>query len=168
MKNRIVILAMTLTLVACKKGHGPDVVLTGKLTDCPANSVCSYNYYDHADFSTSNPKVFAGQNTVFSYSSVNNNICGLTTSLIFKAPEGLELFEITSNQIASGQIVGNYMSCPCCDDIVLFKPIGGEIKGERTDNTHWLINATVVFGTEPTNPTDTLTVNQYFTVQNLQ
>jgi len=168
MKNWIVILAIVLTAFACKKGHGPDVVLNGKLTDCLPNSVCTYSYYNNADFSTSNSKPFSGQSRVFLYSSVNNNICGMTTGLLFKAPENAESFEITSAQIASGQIVGTYVSCPCCDLFALSKPIGGQIMGEQKDATHWLVNATVIFGIEPNHPIDTLTVNQYFSVQNLQ
>jgi hypothetical protein len=102
---------------------------------------------------------------VFSYQSVNPNVCGATSQFFCKTDLTATEFDITSNQIAGGQIFANYFSCPCCEYAVLFKPIGGEIKGKRTDATHWLVNATIIFGTTPTVPVDTLVVNQYFTVQ---
>jgi len=45
------------------------------------------------------------------------------------------------------------------------KPIGGEIKGKKTDADHWLINATVILGDINNKPVDTLSVNQIFTLK---
>lgn len=104
---------------------------------------------------------------MFWYKTVNANICGATTSFFFKTNMGDTQFDITSSQIAAGDVFANDFICPCCDYAILFKPIGGEIKGQRTDATHWLINASIIFGTAPSTPVDTVVVNQYFTRQTL-
>lgn len=167
MKTKLLIVVLLVTLLACKKGTNVNVVLTGALTDCPANSTCTYNYYDNANFTNGNQPV-PGNYRVFWYKSVNSNLCNATSEFYFKTPLNSNEFDISSNQIVSGQVVAFDLICPCCDYAVISKPIGGEIKGKRTDSSHWLINATIIFGISNGTPTDTLTVNQYFTLGKVQ
>jgi hypothetical protein len=164
MKLRAIIGILFVVLFSCRKDNSPNVILNGVLTDCPANYTCTYNYYDSADFTNKNQPV-RGNYRVFWYVSVDSNSCASTSQFYFKTSLGSSSFDINSNQIAAGQVVANENRCPCCDNIAIFeKPIGGEIKGKRTDATHWLLNASIIFGTSANNPTDTLTVNQYFTL----
>jgi hypothetical protein len=157
---------LLVVLLGCKKSSTPNITLSTNLTDCAANSTCTYTYYDNADFVNATPPVH-GNFRVFSYQSVNQNVCGATSRFFFKTQLSDNEFDITSSQIAAGDVFANNFVCPCCDYDVLFKPIGGEIKGKRTDATHWLVNASIVFGTSPTSPADTVVVNQYFTKQPL-
>jgi hypothetical protein len=166
MKTKATIFILFAVLFSCKKNSAPNIMLSTKLTDCPANSTCKYSYYDDADFVNSTPPV-RGNFRVFSYQSVNLNTCGATSQFYFKISLNDANFDITSNQIAAGELFANYLVCPCCYYDPLIKPVGGEIKGERTDATHWLINAAIVFGTSATAPADTLVINQYFSLQPL-
>jgi hypothetical protein len=144
------------------------VVLNGVLTNCATYSTCSYNYFDDADFANWNKPVH-GSYRVFWYSSVSTNICGPTSELYFKTSVGDGDFDITANQIAAGQILARDYSCPCCyDALAAYQPIGGEIKGKKTDATHWLVNASIIFGTSTGHSVDTLVVNQYFSQGKLQ
>jgi hypothetical protein len=166
MKTKVSILILFAILLGCKKSNNLNLVLNGALTDCPVNYTCSYNYFDNADFTNGNQPV-PGNYRVFWYKSVNTNVCDATSEFYFKTSLSNNEFEISSNQIALGQIVAYDLVCPCCDYATVSKPIGGEIKGKRTDASHWLINATIVFGGSVGNPIDTLTVNQYFAIQTL-
>jgi len=166
MKARIILVILCAIMFSCKKGTKPDIVLNGALTDCAANLTCTYNYFDNADFTNGNQPV-AGSSRVFWYKTVNANICGATTEFFFKTNMSDTEFDITSSQIAAGDVFANDFICPCCDYAALFKPIGGEIKGQRTDATHWLVNASIIFGTSMNTPVDTVVVNQYFTRQAL-
>ena len=162
MKTKITIFVLFAVLLGCKKDN--HITLTTDLTGCAVDKPCLYSYFDRADFNGRQP--VSGNYRAFSYSSGNPNSCGPTASLYFKSALSNTEFVIDSNQIAAGQVVAYYFSCPCCEDIYLNlqKPIGGEIKGKRTDTTHWLINAKIVLGTSINMPLDTLVVNQYFTL----
>jgi len=166
MKVKATIFILFVILLSCRKDNNPNVVLNGALTDCPANFTCSYSYYDNADFTNIKLPV-QGNYSVFWYNSVNANVCGATTQFYFKISSGSTSFDIGSSQIANGQIVAREIDCPCCERATLAtEPIGGEIKGKRIDATHWLLNASIVFGTTFNKaPVDTLIVNQYFTLQ---
>jgi hypothetical protein len=164
MKIKITILILCVIVFSCKKDK--NIVLNGTLTGCPINTTCSYNYYDNADFNTYSQLV-SGHYRAFIYKSVNNNLCDATDVIFFKSSLNSNEFDITPNQIAAGQ-VDYYFSCACCDVLANIKPIGGEIKGKRTDATHWLINATVILGTAADKPLDTLKVNQDFTLSAIQ
>ena len=168
MKVKITIFILFLVLLGCRKYTGPNVILNGALTDCPANFSCNYFYYDNADFTNIKLPV-QGNYRVFWYASQKAVSCGTMIQFYFKIPLTVSSFEISSNQIVAGQIVAQDDDCPCCGRAVLAtEPIGGEIKGKRTDATHWLINASIVFGsTYNKAPVDTLVVNQYFTLQKL-
>ena len=163
MKAKATIFILFVTLLSCRKDNSPNIVLNGTLTDCPASSSCAYNYYDNADF-TSDNQVVKGSFRLFLFKSVSVNTCGPTSQFSFKTSLGNNDFDINSNQIASGQIVAYDIICPCCYSDFVTKPIGGEIKGKRTDATHWLLNASIIFGVPNGNPVDTLVVNQYFTL----
>jgi hypothetical protein len=165
-KTRTTIFILLVVLLSCKKSSTPNITLSTNLTNCPANSTCTYSYYNNADFVNADPPVH-GSFRVFSYQSVNQNVCGAMSQFYFKTSLSDANFDITSNQIASGQVFANYLVCPCCDYALLLKPIGGEIKGERISANHWLVNATIVFGTSVGSPADTLVVNQYFSQQPL-
>lgn len=167
MKTKTMMLILCTVLLSCKKDN--NILLNGNLIGCPINTTCSYNYYDNADF-TNVSLPAAGNFRVFSYKTVNANLCGATSELYFKTKLSNSEFEINANQIAAGDIVAYNQVCPCCDNASLFKPIGGDIKAKRTDATHWLINASIVFGTTVNlinHPIDTLRVNQYFTLTKL-
>jgi len=164
MKAKATIVIFFVVLFSCRKDNNPNVILNGALTDCAANSTCTYSYYDNADFTNWNQPVH-GNYRVFWYKSVNNNLCDATSELYFKISLSAESFDITANQIAAGQVVAYNLECPCCDYAFLPQPIGGEIKGKRSDANHWLINASVIFGTAVNKPIDTLVVNQYFSAQ---
>jgi len=166
MKNKVIISVLCILSLGCTKKSNVNVVLNGPLTDCTANSTCTYSYFDNADFQDWNQPAH-GNYRVFWYKSINANVCGAVSEFYFKTPLTDGDFDITSGQIAAGQIIANNFACPCCYIDVLFKPIGGEIKGKRTDATHYLVNASIIFGTSANTPVDTLVVNQYFTRQPL-
>jgi hypothetical protein len=167
MKAKATIFMLCVIILSCRKGNSPDITLNGKLTDCSANSTCTYSYFDNAEINSTH-QIISGNFRVFCYKSVNVNLCGATSEFFVKTALGDSEFDITSSQIAAGQVFANDFSCPCCENALLFTPIGGEIKGKRTDATHWLVNATIIFGTSPTTPVDTLVINQYFSQQKLQ
>jgi hypothetical protein len=149
-------------LLSCNKDNNSNIVLDGALTDCPLNSNCTYNYYNNADFTESNQFV-NGHFRVFAFTS-GNGTCGPSVQLYFKASLNSTILDISAKQIAAGQATAYNMVCPCCEYFasIYTKPIGGEIKGKRTDSNHWLINATVILGNSSGSPVDTVTVNQYF------
>jgi hypothetical protein len=162
MKNIAIVLFLGVILFGCRKSGDNNISLSGTLTNCPANTVCTYNYFDHADISATNQLV-AGSDRVFWYKSVNNNLCNITNEFNFRTSLKSNSFVINSNGIATGLVTYN-QSCTCCS-FILLKPIGGEIKGKRTDVDQWLINATVILGDNNNKPFDTLKVNQYFTLK---
>ena len=166
MKNKAFLLFLLLVTLGCAKKNNTNVVLSTDLTACPANSNCTYNYYDNANFTNGNQPV-AGNSRVFWYKTMNANICDATTEFFFKTSMSDTEFDITSSQIASGEVFANDFICPCCDYDLLLKPVGGDIKGKRTDATHWLINASIIFSTSISAPADTVVVNQYFIQQPL-
>lgn len=162
MKNTTIILFLCVILFSCHKSKDNNIQLSGNLTDCPTNTVCTYSYSDNADISGTGQLV-PGGDRVFLYKNVNNSSCDISSQLNFKTSLSSNNFIITASQIAAGQAIYN-QSCVCCDFISL-KPIGGEIKGKRTDANNWLINATVILGDYNNKPFDTLKVNQYFTLK---
>lgn len=169
MKAKAPIFILFIILFGCRKEKNPNVTLDGAITACPANYTCTYNYYDNADFTTIKLPV-QGNYRVFWYNSVNASACGKITQFYFKTSLSSNSFDIDSSQIVEGQIVAQEVDCLCCGRATLdTKPIGGEIKGRRTDATHWLVNASIIFeSTFNDKPVDTLAVNQYFTLEKIQ
>jgi len=163
MKAKATIIILCFILFSCNKDN-TQVTLNGNLTDCPENFACTYNYYDQADYTALN-QLIPGGNRVFAYNSVDANLCNLTIQLYFKTSLSNNDFDINAAQIVAGQASYNTI-CACCD-VILLKPIGGEIKGKRTDASHWLINATVILGNAGNKAIDTLKVNQNFTLKTL-
>jgi hypothetical protein len=159
MKLKLTIFIFCIGLLACSKDK--SVTVNGNITGCPVNTTCTYNYFEQADFNTAY-QLISGGFKVFSYKSVNNNLCDAATSLYFKTTMSSSDFVINSSQIKAGQIVAYGFSCACCDFLAYRKPIGGEIKGTKTGTNSWLINATVIMGDANNKPTDTLVVNQHF------
>jgi len=166
MKSKALIIFLCVIVLGCTKKSNINVVLSTNLTNCPANYTCAYSYFDNADFKNWYQPVH-GNYRVFWYKSVDSALCSATSTFYFKTPMSQGDFDITANQIASGQVFAQNFECPCCDFASITKPIGGEIKGKKTDATHWLVNATIVFGTSFDKPIDTLVVNQYFSQQKL-
>ena len=162
MKNIAIVLFLGIILLGCGKSRDSSISLNGTLTNCPVNTLCTYNYFDHAGISATNQLV-AGDDRVFWYKSVNSSLCNITNELSFKTSVNSNSFIINSNVIAAGLVTYN-QSCVCCN-LIFVKPIGGEIKGKRTDVNQWLINATVILGDNHNKPIDTLVVNQYFTLK---
>jgi hypothetical protein len=168
MKNKTLLLILLFIAMGCKKNNNDsNVIVNGNLTGCPLNNSCSYSFYNNADFNLAVQPPVAGGNRVFLYKAINNNMCAAATSLYIKTASGNSSFDITSDQIAAGQLVNYGFSCACCDVLANIKPIGGEVKGKSTDNSHWLINATVIVGTAIDKPIDTIKVNQTFTLSTL-
>jgi hypothetical protein len=169
MKHKATLVILLMIAIGCKKNSGDNnITLDGALTGCPLNNSCTYNYYNNADFNLAVQPPIAGKNRVFVYKAINNNLCAATTSLYFKTASGNSSFDITTDQIAAGQVVGYGFNCACCDVLANVKPIGGEIKGKSTDGSHWLINASVIIGTAVDKPIDTIKVNQTFIVTSLK
>jgi len=168
MKDKAIVFILFVILFGCRKDTGPNVVLNDALTDCPTSFSCNYSYYNNADFTNIKLPV-QGNYRVFWYYSENAATCGPIIQFYFKIPMTTSSFEIASYQIVAGQAVAQDDDCPCCGRAILAtEAIGGEIKGKRTDATHWLINASVVFGsTYNKAPVDTLVVNQYFAMEKL-
>lgn len=169
MKIKTAIFLLCVTLFSCSKDNSPNVILNGTLTNCPANSTCAYNYYEGADFTGYNQLV-QGNYRIFEYTSFGQKACGPNTLLYFKISLSNNYFDISSSQIAKGEVTAYTQNCPCCAyaPVIFEKPIGGEIKGKKTDSNHWLVNASIIFGNFNNNtPIDTLIVNQYFTLKKL-
>jgi hypothetical protein len=169
MKIKTAVFLLCVTLFSCSKDNNP-ITLNGTLTNCPANATCTYNYYEAADFAGSNQLV-RGNYRVFAYNSFEQNACGPNTLLYFKISLSNNYFDISSSQIAKGQVTSYIQDCPCCEyfaPVIYAKPIGGEIRGKKTDSNHWLINASVILGSSINNPIDTVVVNQYFTLEKLR
>jgi|SRR6185312_16376961 len=166
MKIKIILFIVSVLLLACHKDKPITVDLN--LTGCPINNSCTYNYYDDADFSTTNP-LTQGNYRVFWYSRSNDNVCGPASHFYLKAAVNNADFIISSNQLTSAQVFTGYNdSCPCCARAtVLSTIIDGEIKGHRIDAQHWLINARIIFGVSAGHPIDSIKVNQYFTLAKL-
>jgi len=164
MKIKALVLVLFVVLLGCGKGSDVNVVLNGALSNCPANFTCTYNYYDHA--SVQSNTLTPGASREFSYTAVDSTICNYTRQLYFDYALSNDDFDIKASQIAAGQAI-YYETCPCCNLIFNPKAIGGEIKGKRTDGSHWLINATIVIGDNNNKPVDTLIVNQTFTLKPL-
>jgi len=161
MKTKAVTLfILVATLLGCSKDKS-NITLSGPSSNCPANSSCSYIYYDNANFVNA-ANIQAGQNRVFTYIVVNSQVCNLSTSVYFKTTLSNDDFEINAAQIASGQAVAYGQICTCCDLVANTKLIGGDIKGKKADTNTWLINATVIIGSSNGTPIDTVVVNQYF------
>jgi len=165
MKAKAFIFISFIALLGCKKNNNLNLVLNGPITDCPANSTCTYSYYDDANFVNWVTPV-SGNNRVFWYKSVNSSICDATTQVYFKTSLSNDDFEITSSQIAAGQLAGYSQNCICCNELPT-KPIGGDIKGKKTDANHWLINASIILGNSDNHPVDTVVINQTFTLEKL-
>ncbi|HEY5327718.1 MAG TPA: hypothetical protein VIJ27_12015 [Mucilaginibacter sp.] len=163
MKIKGSILILFAVLLGCSKGNNINVTLNGALSNCPANYVCTYNYYDHAEVSQN--KLTTGGSRVFSYTSVDSSGCIDTKQLYFKTSLGNSDFDLKASQVAAGLAIYYESRSICMPAIEATKPIGGEIKGKKTDADHWLINATVILGDINNKPVDTLTVNQSFTLQ---
>jgi hypothetical protein len=164
MKTKITLFIVGMLLFACHKDK--PIAVDPNLTGCPVNSSCTYNYYDQADFSAINPLTH-GNNRVFLYSRSNGG-CGPTSQFYVKTTLSNEDFTINLSQLASGQMIAYNNGCPCCARAGgLIPVIGCEIKGRRVNTTHWLINARIIFGTSSTTPTDSIKVNQYFTLEKL-
>jgi hypothetical protein len=163
MKAKAAVFILFVILLGCQKGSNPKITLNGALTNCPT---CTFNYYDNADIANGAP--VPGNYRVFWYGSITPATCGPTSQFYFKTPlnENTD-FDIASSQIAAGEVVAYSFQCPCCYIENVAKPIGGEIKGQRADATHWLINATIILGVSINQTTDTLVVNQYFTKEKL-
>lgn len=172
MKTKQFILILFIFFLGCSKDKNPkdnpNVILNGTLTDCPANFSCTYNYYDYADFTNIKLPV-QGNYRVFWYNSMRGSGCGVIIRFYFKIPLNSSSFEIGSGQLAEGQIEAQDFDCLCCGRATLStEPIGCEIKGKRIDATRWLVNASIVFGSQLNKtPVDTLVVNQYFTLEKL-
>jgi len=167
MRSGIILSILVTVLLGCGKGNtNMDGTFNGPLSDCLTHHVCTYNYYDHAGYQGSYPQVVAAGDRVFTYKSIDSSVCDLSKQLFFKSPLNNSSFVISGSQISAGGVTYSE-SCACCDFAYIPKPIGGEIKGKRTGDNRWLINATVILADPSNKPIDTLTVNQYFILKNL-
>jgi hypothetical protein len=168
MKVKAAIFIVCIVAFGCNKDNSVNIALNGTLTTRPDNSVCSCSYFDNADFDfIHGGQPVRGNYRVFFFQSSNNNICGPTIRFYLKTSLSDTYFAINSTQLMRGQAATAYHNINLCSASAFFpEPIGGQIKGKRTDANHWLINATIVFGYN-NNPVDTLVVRQYFILQKL-
>ncbi len=146
-------------MLACSKKT--NLTFSETLTNCLANAVCTYNYYDNVDTYNQN-QLIGGNARVFTYDNKDAN--KIITQLSFKTSLSNNEFEISSAQIAAGNLVFFSIICPACN-YVLSKPVGGDIKGKKTDPTHWLVNASVVLGNSFNKNLDTIKIIQYYNLQ---
>jgi hypothetical protein len=160
--NLLIIILLLSIHSSCNKDNkvNPKV----PLTDCAANSSCTYNFTEQADIQEPG-RVIAGANRVFYYNSINTKLCSANTQLYFKTSLSGNDFTISGSQIAAGNALYNFI-CPCCDYISL-KAIDGEIKGTKVNANKWLVNATIVLGNPQSKTIDTIKINQYFVVKAL-
>src|SRR5579872_7200187 len=161
MKRKAAIFAVFIFMLGCRKDSS-NIVFSTTLTACPLNYTCTYNYYDQADVD-SNGQLIKGSYRVFWYKTATTNVCAPYQQFYVKTSLAATGFMVTSAQIASGQITAYDFKCPCCASAFLSKPISGVIKGKKIDLTHWLINGAIVFDS----PSDTVEVNQYFSLTRL-
>jgi hypothetical protein len=162
MKIKPSLIVLLVILFGCNKDN-MNVTVDGALTDCAKNFTCTYNFYENASIGN-DIAIVHGSNRVFMFLAIDSNLCDYTDRLFFKTTTSDNDFDITSSQIAAGG--ATYIeSCPCCN--IAFEPhaIGGEIKGKKTDVTHWLLNAKIILGDPSNRPIDTVVVNQYFVVK---
>lgn len=166
MKIKVTILAFGVFLLGCHKDK--PIVLDTILTDCPANNTCTYSYFDNADFSEIST-VGHGSYRVFTYSRNYNGTCGPVAQFYLKISLNSSDFAVILNQASMPQVVlATDDTCPCCGRANTLVPlIGGEIKGRQVSPTSWLLNARIIFGTSASHPTDSIKVNQYFTLSKL-
>lgn len=164
MKRKVVIICLVAAMTGCHKDV--PVVLDTTLSTCPTNHTCSYNYFDGADFNGN--QLVHGGFRVFSYTSVDSSFCGSTSRFNVKVSLSGNSFDVTSGQIVAGQAVSAAdLICPCCYYAFVTRPVDGEIKGRRVNSNTWLINARIIFGPSAGHPTDSMKVNQYFTLAKL-
>ncbi|MEO3405806.1 hypothetical protein AAFN85_17975 [Mucilaginibacter sp. CAU 1740] len=156
----LIIILFSTAILSCGKNKKTDQ--NEPLTGCPVNSSCTYNFTNKADIGQP-AQIVAGDNRVFAYNAVNNNLCNASAKLYFKTGLSNADFSISSSQITSGQVLYNF-TCPCCDYISQ-QPVGGEIKGTMVGSGKWLVKATVLLGNPSVQRIDTLKINQYFTVK---
>jgi hypothetical protein len=166
MKIKVTTLIFAVLLLSCHKDK--PTVFDTILTNCPANNTCSYSYFDHADFSAISP-VGRGAYRVFAYSRNYNSTCGRVAQFYLKISLNSSDFVVDLNQSSMPQLIlATDDTCPCCGRANTLVPlIGGEIKGKRVSATTWLLNARIIFGTSASQPTDSIKVNQYFTLSKL-
>src|SRR6185312_585804 len=166
MKIKVTILVFGMLLLSCHKDN--PIILDTTLTDCSANNTCTYSYFDNADFSAIIP-VGRGAYRVFAYSRNYDNTCGPGAQFNLKISLNSSDFVVNINQASEPQIVLAIDDiCPCCARASTLVPlIGGQIKGTRVSATRWLINARIIFGISAGHPTDSIKVNQYFTLAKL-
>ncbi|WP_259067260.1 hypothetical protein HDF24_11720 [Mucilaginibacter sp. X4EP1] len=148
-------------LFGCKKGD--NIVLNGTFTDCPPGGSCSYFYHENVDY-TNLYALTSGQERVFIYKCVTNDHCTSTQSFYFKTSMGNSSFEIDSVQVLAAKVATVGLVCPCCDVPANLKQVHGDIRGKKTGNNTWLINAYLVQNDASGQPVDTVVVNQYFTL----
>jgi hypothetical protein len=166
MKINAIILILCILLFGCHKDK--PIILDTTLTNCPANNTCNYSYFDHADFSAISP-VGWGAYRVFAYSRNYDNTCGPIAQFYLKISLNSSDFVVNINQASEPQIIlATDDTCPCCGRANTLVPlIGGEIKGKRVSANIWLLNARIIFGYDASHPTDSIKVNQYFTLAKL-
>ena len=80
LKIKTTILILCTSMLSCHKDN--KVSVTANLTNCPANSECTFNYFDNADF-TGSSALQTGSQRVFAYESVNSSQCAFTSRLVF-------------------------------------------------------------------------------------
>lgn len=144
----------------CSKSKGEAIVDDANLTECEAGWQCRYLYYNNARYS--NGTITSGNDRLFVAASTTSSPARIGEGLLIKAPSSGSSFTLTSEDIAGGEKVTSYFSCPTCD-YTATKPLGGSVKGMRVDEKRWLLEARVVLGLESNNkPVDTLHIKQYF------
>lgn len=164
MSRKITTVALILCSLMFSCHKEKKITLSTDLTACPATQECSYFYFENSDLS-STAAITAGNSRIFNYQSISTNECAMTNSLYWAIDLGATQFDIGASELTSNKVV-YIQSCPCCDFIAV-QPVDGEIKGEKVDATHWLVNFTLKLSSADKKFTSTLAINQYFSESGL-
>lgn len=161
MKNLSFITIVLIAFVSCKD-KGDLTISADNLTECPAETNCSYIFTESADV-TDNFNFKSGIYRVFKVQKRNGD---RSESLFIKAPMDGKSFTLSAEEIKTRFSLRT--DCAGCF-ILVSKPLFGTVKGVNTtpdkpaDQAQWLLDINVVIGTVNTEiPVDTIRIKQYF------
>lgn len=162
------LLLFTCLTISCSKKDElqPEIQIDEKnLTDCPANTTCTY-YFTETDIFSPNAPYGTSDNRMF-YAQATTSVGSITLSI--ETPRQVNSFLLTADDIKNGKVkIQN--SCQTCNYIG-YKLIGGSVKGinlskrdtRPSGSVKWLIEAKIVRELLVTPAqVDTFYVKQYF------
>ncbi|TDQ07449.1 hypothetical protein [Pedobacter metabolipauper] len=152
---------------SCAKDKGVVVNIEDKdLTQCPANSSCTFLFNENADINTGGSLFMtaAGNYRLF---HTNMSRPGYNILLFVKAPMNGSNFELGKADVLAGR-VKLISSCVACNMIPV-KEIDGYVKGKNLtpgksiNKSKWLLEIKVIMASDVNaSYSDTVFVKQYF------